>query len=896
MSDAAMNVRLGAKTEKFNKAMTQASKRLKKFGRSVSAVGSRMSTMITLPLVAAGGASIKMSLDFQKSMTKIQTLVGKTDTDIKKMTDDILAMSGDVAKSPKDLAEGLYFLESAGLRGENAMNTLNSVAKASASGMGEMEALSVVAAAAQNAYGEETLSASDALDKFGVMVRTGMFDAEELSNVLGRQLGLASNLGISFDEVGALISTYTATTGDATAASNGLSAIMMTFAKLDAEPTKQQAEALAQIGMSAADVKEMMGTKGLMGTLQHLQTNFNANGVSMASFFSKSQALKGVLGVLGTQTETYTANLDAMADSQNFVKDAFDETANTDAFAMEQAMNNLTVAGTQLGQALAPVVQVISDKIMQLTQWWGGLSDETRASYAEWAIWIATAGPALVILGKTIGFVGTIIGLFKKWNVVTKIVAGSQKLLNLIMTANPIGLIITAIGAVIAAFVYFGTSTSNLAIKVRNGFKSMMNGVIRAINSVIKGINKYSKHLGFTLGTIKEFEMENLKSADAVDENSDKVEDLAKNLEKIPTNVTPKVDIDFGDDGGGSDTGGGDDGQAEKDKKEAERLEKEKEQIVLRSEQNISRLKQQFNVLNAKNQQESELIALENSRQNALDGVKDSEKAEEEKQAIVDLYDLKKKKLLEKHADDNKKAAEKTKSEWEKTYDSLKEGWNAVSNVANQIMGGISATLDAINEKETIQMENKHARENEDYELWYERELQKIEDKKLTEEEKNKMIEELDEAASTKKVDLEKKQEKEMGKIKRKKAKQDKAMNIMSAVMGTAAAIVQALAVAPPLGFVLAGIVGAMGAAQIAAIASTPIPAMAEGGIAFGPTTALVGEYQGAQANPEVIAPLNKLKGLLKQDTQKVEVFGTLKGNDIFLSNEIANTNRLRFT
>jgi len=41
---------------------------------------------------------------------------------------------------------------------------------------------------------------------------------------------------------------------------------------------------------------------------------------------------------------------------------------------------------------------------------------------------------------------------------------------------------------------------------------------------------------------------------------------------------------------------------------------------------------------------------------------------------------------------------------------------------------------------------------------------------------------------------------------------------------------------------------------------------------------------------------LNKLKGLLKADKQKVEVFGVLKGNDIFLTNEIANTNRLRFT
>ena len=352
--DAAMKVRLGAKTKEFNAKMAQASKRLKKFGASVSKIGRSMTTMVTLPILAAGGASIKMSLDFQKSMTKIQTLVGKTDQEIKVMTDDILAMSGDVAKSPKELAEGLYFLESAGLRAENAMETLEAVAKGSASGLGDMEALSVVAAAAQNAYGEETLSASDALDKFGVMVRTGMFDAQELSNVLGRQLGLASNLGISFDEVGAMISTYTATTGDATSATNGLSAIMMTFAKLDAEPTKQQAEALDKLGMSADDVKEMMAEKGLMGTLQHLQKGVDENGVSMASFFGKSQALKGVLGVLGTQTETYEQNLLAMGQSTEFVNDAFNKTANTDAFAMEQAMNNLTVAGTQFG--IAPVV------------------------------------------------------------------------------------------------------------------------------------------------------------------------------------------------------------------------------------------------------------------------------------------------------------------------------------------------------------------------------------------------------------------------------------------------------------------------------------------------------------------------------------------------------------
>ena len=40
--------------------------------------------------------------------------------------------------------------------------------------------------------------------------------------------------------------------------------------------------------------------------------------------------------------------------------------------------------------------------------------------------------------------------------------------------------------------------------------------------------------------------------------------------------------------------------------------------------------------------------------------------------------------------------------------------------------------------------------------------------------------------------------------------------------------------------------------------------AFAEGGIVSGPTYALVGEYAGARSNPEVIAPLNKLRSLIE--------------------------------
>ena len=55
--------------------------------------------------------------------------------------------------------------------------------------------------------------------------------------------------------------------------------------------------------------------------------------------------------------------------------------------------------------------------------------------------------------------------------------------------------------------------------------------------------------------------------------------------------------------------------------------------------------------------------------------------------------------------------------------------------------------------------------------------------------------------------------------------------------------------------------------AMMAAVTAAGIPMLADGGIASGPTLAMVGEYAGASGNPEVIAPLDKLRGMLAGPT-----------------------------
>lgn len=52
---------------------------------------------------------------------------------------------------------------------------------------------------------------------------------------------------------------------------------------------------------------------------------------------------------------------------------------------------------------------------------------------------------------------------------------------------------------------------------------------------------------------------------------------------------------------------------------------------------------------------------------------------------------------------------------------------------------------------------------------------------------------------------------------------------------------------------------------------SSPRP-FANGGIVYGPTNALIGEYAGARSNPEVVAPLNKLRDLISPSSQAVNV------------------------
>lgn len=101
-----------------------------------------------------------------------------------------------------------------------------------------------------------------------------------------------------------------------------------------------------------------------------------------------------------------------------------------------------------------------------------------------------------------------------------------------------------------------------------------------------------------------------------------------------------------------------------------------------------------------------------------------------------------------------------------------------------------------------------------------------------------------------------------------------------------------------PAAAVAAGIaMVALGTAVSSQLKAGPsVPAFADGGIVSGPTLGLMGEYPGASSNPEIIAPLDKLKTLMKPEQSSGGFIAstTIQGRDLAIVLERYNKDSKR--
>jgi len=121
-------------------------------------------------------------------------------------------------------------------------------------------------------------------------------------------------------------------------------------------------------------------------------------------------------------------------------------------------------------------------------------------------------------------------------------------------------------------------------------------------------------------------------------------------------------------------------------------------------------------------------------------------------------------------------------------------------------------------------------------------------------------------------------------------------MNQASAMASSIASASQSAAATGPLAvFAQPAFIATAVGGVLAAFAA--IPKFAAGGIVSGPTMGLMGEYPGAKSNPEVIAPLSKLQGMLDQGNGGGGAMSgefVLRGQDLVVALQRAEKQRNR--
>ena len=402
---AKINAVVTANTTQFTGAMTAAEKKAQSFTSKAGLLAKKVSGPLALGFIGAAAASVAAGTEFEASMKKIESLVGLSTEAVDGMTDSVKALAGETGRGPKELADAMFFITSAGLRGQVALETLEASAKAAAVGLGDTATIADLATSALNAYGSDVLSAADATDVMVAAVREGKLEADALTGSMGRVLPVSSQMGIKFNEVGAAFAAMSRTGTGANEAATQLRSIMVTLLK----PTKQAEEALAEMGLSSEGLRTQMREKGLLSTLQTLKEKFDGNSAATAEVFGNVRALVGVFDLMGANVETTEEIFASMADTTGTLDKAFEVTADTAAFKFQTAMADAQLILVNLGEAILPIAITMVDGIRTLVDGFAAMPGPLKLAAGAMATFVIASGPIgqiALAVGGLLYFVG----------------------------------------------------------------------------------------------------------------------------------------------------------------------------------------------------------------------------------------------------------------------------------------------------------------------------------------------------------------------------------------------------------------------------------------------------------------------------------------------------------
>jgi len=403
-------------------------------------------------------------------LREVVTLTGLTGTAADGAFDEfkqgLAGVSAELGVAQDVLTNGLYNALSAGVPRENAFTFLEVAGRAAIAGVTDTNTAVDGLTTVINAFGMDASDAAAVSDSLFTAVKGGKTTFEELSASLFNVAPAAAAASVTMQEVNAAIAALTAAGTPTSVATTQIRAALVGLQR----PSEDLDKIFQSLGYENAQLA--IETEGLQFALQGVKDASGGSNGELQRLLGSVEAVAAVNVLAGTGAEKFTAELNAQAEAAGATDAAFGEIDKSRS--VERLRVSFENMKLQLSDGLVPVMNRMADFIVakaipaffdfleQVKAAWTYVKDNSywiaplTITLGIFSAAIVTAGVVskLAALGTGSFFKGLAMSLGK-----LKIVTAAQWLWNAALTANPIGIIIVAIAALVAGLVYFFTQT-----------------------------------------------------------------------------------------------------------------------------------------------------------------------------------------------------------------------------------------------------------------------------------------------------------------------------------------------------------------------------------------------------------------------------------------------------
>ena len=479
-------------------------------------VGAAALAGVASAAVMTGAKTVSMAGDFQSGMTSLETGAGELHSNLKLVSSGVLDMAGQVGESTKHLTDGLYMIESAGYHGADGLTVLKNSAEGAKVGNADLATVADAVTTALNAYRMKASDSAGVTNELIATVANGKTHMEDLAGSLATVVPAASAAHLSLEQVLGAMATMT---GEGTPAADAATYLKQTIAQLS-NPTSKAAQEMRGLGLSATDISQHLGQRGLTGTLQlltdaidrkmgpsgtviietlakaskntseyqkalaHLSPSQQTYIGALANMVGGTKSMQAALELSGANMATFKGNVDAVAGAAKNGGGqitGWAQVQQTYNQRLAEARGQVEALGIRIGNVLLPVVTRMVGWFSTSVTWLTKHKDVGEAVAIVVGGVLVTALAAYVVkgaiaVGTTIAHTGALVAnraAAMASAVAARALAAAQWLLDAAMDANPIMLIVLALVAVAGALVYAYNHSESFRRLVQAAFREV---------------------------------------------------------------------------------------------------------------------------------------------------------------------------------------------------------------------------------------------------------------------------------------------------------------------------------------------------------------------------------------------------------------------------------------